>query len=149
MGDAGALKRKLRAARSAAGIESDQDLALRAGVHLQTLQNWMYGKTTPRPSELHKVARVLGVPLDALMAAYEGRDPEPPALHESIRELVDAIGGLVDEIRKGREADQSRQRDEIATAVREAVEPLWQVVRAAAPQRGERSPGSATRGEHG
>lgn len=85
------LKRALRAARSNAGIKSDQELALLSGVHLQTLQNWMYGKTTPRPSELSKVAATLDVPFADLMAIYEGRNPEPPPLQDAIRDLVVAI----------------------------------------------------------
>lgn len=85
------LKRAIRAARSNAGINSDQELALQAGVHLQTLQNWMYGKTTPRPSEFSKVAQTLGVPMADFMAIYEGRDPEPPPLQDAIRELVDEL----------------------------------------------------------
>lgn len=85
------LKRAIRAARQKQGIESDQQLALAAGVHLQTLQNWMYGKTTPRPHELSKVAAVLDVPLADLMAVYEGRDPEPPPLQDAIRELVEEM----------------------------------------------------------
>jgi transcriptional regulator with XRE-family HTH domain len=85
------LKRAIRAARSNAGIRSDQELALRSGVHLQTLQNWMYGKTTPRPSELSKVAATLDVPFADLMAIYEGRDPEPPPLQDAIRELVEEM----------------------------------------------------------
>ena len=82
------LKRAIRAARNKAGIPSDQELALRSGVHLQTLQNWMYGNTTPRPSELSKVARVLKVPMADLMAIYEGRQVEPPPVQDAIRELV-------------------------------------------------------------
>ena len=85
------LKRTIRAARSRAGIKSDQELALEAGVHLQTLQNWMYGKTTPRPSELSKVAQALNVPMADLMAIYEGRDPEPAPLQDAIRELVEEL----------------------------------------------------------
>lgn len=82
------LKRAIRTARSQMGIKSDQELALMSGVHLQTLQNWMYGKTTPRPSELSKVAHVLDIPMADLMAVYEGREIQPPPLHEAIRELV-------------------------------------------------------------
>ena len=82
------LKKAIRAARNMAGIASDQELALQSGVHLQTLQNWMYGNTTPRPSELSKVAKVLGVPMDDLMAVYEGRQVQPPPLQDAIRELV-------------------------------------------------------------
>lgn len=85
------LKRAIRVARSQAGIRSDQELALRSRVHLQTIQNWMYGKTTPRPSELSKVAAALGVSMADLMAVYEGREPEPQPLHEAIRELVEEM----------------------------------------------------------
>jgi transcriptional regulator with XRE-family HTH domain len=100
------LKRALRAARSQAGYESDNALALAAGVHLQTLQNWMYGKTTPRPSELSKVAKVLDKPLDYFMAIYEGRQPEEQPLHETVRELTDAVRELVAEMREERERGQ-------------------------------------------
>ena len=100
------FKRALRAARHQAGFESDQSLALASGVHLQTLQNWMYGKTTPRPSELSKVARVLDRPLDYFMAIYEGREPEAQPLHEAVADLTRAIGQLVAEIREDRERGQ-------------------------------------------
>ena len=97
------LKRAIRSARNIAGISSDQELALRSGVHLQTLQNWMYGNTTPRPSELSKVARALDVPMDDLMAVYEGRQVQPPPLQDALRELVA-------EMREDRrEARESRQ----------------------------------------
>lgn len=85
------LKRAIRAGRSNMGINSDQELAIRSGVHLQTIQNWMYGKTTPRPHELSKVALALEIPLADLMAVYEGRPITPPPLHESIRELITEI----------------------------------------------------------
>lgn len=101
-----ALKRALRAARSQAGYESDSSLALSAGVHLQTLQNWMYGKTTPRPSELSKVARALDRPVDYFMAIYEDREAEPPPLHVAIGTLTDAIRDLVVEMREERERGQ-------------------------------------------
>ena len=99
-GDHEALKRTLKAARSQAGINSDRALAERSGVHLQTLQNWMGGKTTPRPAELHKVALALGLRLDDLMAAYEGRDPEPQPLQDAIRDLVAQIAEQTDAIRE-------------------------------------------------
>ena len=85
------LKRAIRAARNRADMKSDQELALRAGVHLHTIQNWMYGKTVPRPSELAKVAQALDMSMADLMAVYEGRDPEPPSLQDAIRELAGAI----------------------------------------------------------
>lgn len=100
------LKRALRAARSQKGYESDQSLALASGVHLQTLQNWMYGKTTPRPHELSKVARTLDVPLDHFMAIYEGREPQAQPLEEAVADLTAAIRELVAEIREERERGQ-------------------------------------------
>jgi len=106
------LKRAIRAARSNAGIKSDQELALRSGVHLQTLQNWMYGKTTPRPSELSKVAATLDVPFADLMAVYEGREIEPPPLQDAIRELVE-------EMREDR-----RERHEAHTAMLQMLQSL-------------------------
>ena len=103
MGQHEALKRTIRAARSNANIKSDQELALRSGVHLQTIQNWMYGKTTPRPSELAKVAQALDMSMADLMAVYEGRDPQPQPLQDAVRELTDAVRELVDEMREERE----------------------------------------------
>lgn len=111
-----ALKRELRAARSQAGYESDQALAIAASVHLQTLQNWMSGKTTPRPSELSKVARTLGKPLDHFMAAYEGRDPEPQPLQDVVRDLVVKVEALVTEM----QTDRERGQDAAAAMLRAA-----------------------------
>jgi hypothetical protein len=64
----------------------------------------MYGKTTPRPSELSKVAYVLSTPLADLMAIYEGYDPQPPPLQDAIRELVAVLHPLVDQATDGVEA---------------------------------------------
>lgn len=97
-----ALKKGLRAARAAAGYDSDIALSLAAGVHLQTIQNWMYGKTTPRAHEMSKVAKVLDKPTDYFMALYEDRDPEPPPLLEQLGELVTVVRELVDEMRQER-----------------------------------------------
>lgn len=88
-----ALKVAIRSAREARGIRSDAELAKRSGVHLQTLQNWMYGKTTPRGHELRKVAMALDVSYDGLMALYEGRQPSVP-LEEAVLELAAAIREL-------------------------------------------------------
>lgn len=123
VGDYEALKRAIRAARGQAGIESDTALALRSGVHLQTLQNWMYGKTTPRPSELHKVARLLDLRLDDLMAVYEGRDPEPKPLQDAIRELIDQLGEQTKAITELAEALRAGEGPEppIVERAREAV----------------------------
>lgn len=89
MHDSGqSLKSAIHVARARASIPSDMQLALRAGIHYDTLMNWYGGRTVPRPAELLKVASVLDVSLADLMGAYEGRPSEPPPLHESIRELV-------------------------------------------------------------
>lgn len=101
------LKRAIRTARSNANIKSDQALALRAGVHLQTIQNWMYGKTTPRPSELAKVAQALGLSMADLMAVYEGRDPEPQPLQDAVRDLTGAVRELVSEMKHDHERDEA------------------------------------------
>jgi transcriptional regulator with XRE-family HTH domain len=97
-----ALKRALRAARNQAGYEADASLALAAGVHLQTIQNWMYGKTTPRPSELSKVARVLDKPMDYFMAIYEDRAPESAPLEEVVADLTEAVRALIVELQEDR-----------------------------------------------
>lgn len=92
--DAGArLKEAIHVARIRAGITSDTQLSLRAGVHYDTLQNWYSGRTMPRAAALRMVADALGVRYSDLQDAYDGRDPEPPT-------LVDAIQELVAEIRK-------------------------------------------------
>jgi hypothetical protein len=90
-----ALKQAIHIARARASISSDMQLALRAGVHYDTLMNWYAERTAPRGHELSKVAAVLDVPLADLLAAWEGRAPDPPELHESIRELVAELRELV------------------------------------------------------
>ena len=115
-----ALKRAIRSARSEAGIRSDQELALKAGVHIQTIQNWMYGKTTPRPSELEKVAQALDMSMADLMAIYEGRDPAPPALQDVMRELTDEIHQLVVEMREDR-GHLTRRVEDSAKAFEDTV----------------------------
>jgi len=89
------LKRAIHVARERAGIPSDVQLAITAGVSYDTLMNWYGGRTQPRPNELKKVADAAGTTLINLMDAYEGRDPEPPT-------LVDAILQLVEEMRADR-----------------------------------------------
>lgn len=91
----GRLKQAIHVARARANIAYDTELALRSGVSYDTLMNWYGGKTVPRGAELRKVAHVLGVAYADLMAAYEGRDPEPPPLTDAIRELVASVEELV------------------------------------------------------
>lgn len=83
-----ALKRAIHAARGAAGITSDVELALRARVSYDTLMNWYSDRTTPRPSAIRQVATALGIPYDTLLAAYEGRPSAPEPLQDAIRELI-------------------------------------------------------------
>lgn len=102
-GDHEGLTRALRAARNERGFSSDQELALAAGVHLQTLQNWMYGKTVPRSSQLLRVAQVLEKPMDYFSAIYERREPVEQPLHEVVADLTGVLRELVAEMREDRE----------------------------------------------
>jgi len=95
VGGGAALKRAVHVARARAGITSDTQLAVQAGVHYDTLMNWYGDRTVPRPAELKKVADALGASYGDFMAVYEGRDPEPTP-------LVDAIAELINEIRAER-----------------------------------------------
>ncbi len=90
-GGGAALKRAIHVGRARSGITSDTALAIRAGVHYDTLMNWYSGRTTPRPAELAKVARVLDVSLNDLLSAYEGRPLDPPPVQDAIRELVEEL----------------------------------------------------------
>ena len=103
------LKVAIHVARARTDITSDMELSRRAGVSYDTLMNWFGDKTTPRPHEVSKVGRVLGVPLANLMAAWEGRPVEPPPLQDAIRELVE-------EMRRDR-----AQRHEATIALLEAL----------------------------
>jgi transcriptional regulator with XRE-family HTH domain len=112
-----ALKRALRAARNESGYESDIALALASDVHLQTIQNWMSGKTTPRPAELSKVARAVDKPMDHFMAIYEDREPQEQPLHEAVADLTATL-------KEGRDVDSlataiERQADSLDTLASE------------------------------
>jgi transcriptional regulator with XRE-family HTH domain len=86
-----ALKQAIHVARARAGITSDMELSRRADVSYDTFMNWYGDKTLPRGHEIKKVADALGVPYGDLMAAYEGRDLEPPPLQDAIRELIEEM----------------------------------------------------------
>lgn len=103
------LKEAIHVARVRAGITSDTQLALRSGVHYDTLQNWYSGRTMPRAAALRMVADALGVKYSDLQDAYDGRDPEPPT-------LVQAIESLISELREGR-AEQRAETKAILTAL--------------------------------
>lgn len=111
-GGGAALKRAIHVARARTDYTSDSALALGAGVSYDTLMNWWADRTTPRPHEVRKVAAALGVPYADLMAAYEGRAPDPPPVQDAIRELVDELRALVSEMRLSR-----AQQDEATLAL--------------------------------
>jgi transcriptional regulator with XRE-family HTH domain len=111
-----ALKQAIHVARARAGVTSDMQLALRAHVSYDTLMNWFSGRTVPRPHELKKVADSLGASYGDLMAAYEGRDPEPQPLQDAVRDLTAAVRALIVEIREERE-----RGEDAATAMLRAV----------------------------
>src|SRR5678815_5167718 len=90
-----ALKQAIHVARARTDMTSDMELARRAHVYYDTLMNWYGDKTVPRPHEVKKVADVLGVSYSDLIAAWEGREAEPPALVDAIAELVVEIRELV------------------------------------------------------
>lgn len=85
------LRQAIHVARARAEITSDMQLAHLAGISYDTLMNWYSGRTVPRPAEVKKVAEVLEVPYSDLLAAYEGRDPEPQPLADAIRDLVEEL----------------------------------------------------------
>lgn len=90
-----ALRQAIHVARARAGMTTDTEVALAAGVSYDTLMNWYGDKTTPRPGEVRRVAIALGARFADLMAAYDGTDPEPVPLQDAIRELIE-------EMREGR-----------------------------------------------
>jgi transcriptional regulator with XRE-family HTH domain len=101
-----ALKHAIHVARARAGVTSDMQLALRAHVSYDTLMNWFSSRTVPRPHELKKVADSIGTSYGDLMAAYEGRDPEPQPLQDAVSDLTAAVRALIVEIREERDRGQ-------------------------------------------
>lgn len=82
------LRHAIHEARAAAGIDSDNQLALRANVHYDTLMNWYRGATVPRPSSVRQIADVLGVSYGDLLAAYDGREPAAVPLEQAVADLI-------------------------------------------------------------
>lgn len=91
------LAKVLRVAMAQAGIETWTQLALVANISPTTVDNWIYGRTTPRAHHLNKVALVLRpyTSAGALERAYQGLPPEEVPLHEQIKELVAWLSVLV------------------------------------------------------
>lgn len=134
-----ALKRAVHAAREQVGITSDTELAVKAGVHYDTLMNWFSGRTTPRPAELKKIADVIGLRLVDLMDVWEGRDPRPPSLEQAIGELVDEIRALLYEHRLSR-----AQQEESTAAILRALGALARGAPAPSGTPAETGPGAAS-----
>jgi len=107
----------LRVAMAQAGIETWTALGLASGVSPTTIDNWIYGVTTPRAHHLAKVARRLHPYTSAgdLERAYEGLPPEEPPLVDVLRELAPDLHELVVLLRA--QADQA-----VLAAVRTALE---------------------------
>lgn len=115
-GGGAALKRAIHVARARTDFTSDMALARAAHVSYDTLMNWFSDKTTPRPFEVRKVAVALGVSMSDLLAAWEGRDPEPPPVQHAIRDLIGEMRAFVSESRMAR-----AQQDEATMALLRAV----------------------------
>jgi len=63
---------QLRAARERAGL-SQQELADKAGISIDSIQNWEQERTRPRLPALGKLAQTLGVSLDVLIMGGEDK----------------------------------------------------------------------------
>jgi transcriptional regulator with XRE-family HTH domain len=67
---------QLRTLREAAGL-SQPALAERAGISVDSIQNWEQGRTRPRLEALGKLARALGATVDALLATDDKAADNP------------------------------------------------------------------------
>jgi len=111
------LAKVLRIAMAQAGIETWFQLGQASGVSPTTIDNWIYGVTTPRPHYLSKVAKRLHPFTSAadLERAYMGLPPEEPPLIEVLHQLAPDLHELVVLLRA--QADQA-----VLSAVRTALE---------------------------
>jgi transcriptional regulator with XRE-family HTH domain len=111
------LKRVLRVAMSEKGIDGWEDLGLGAGVSPTTIENWIYGRTTPQAKQIRMVADFLRpyTSAAALEAAIEGVAPPEPPIIDVLRDLAPDLHELVILLRA--QADQ-----ELLQAVRDYLE---------------------------
>ena len=100
-----------------AGIETWTSLGLESGVSPTTVDNWIYGVTTPRAHHLAKVARRLypHTSASALERAYAGLPPEEPPIIEVLRGIAPDLHELVVLLRA--QADEA-----VVAALRTALE---------------------------
>src|SRR5262249_26327296 len=68
----------LQITRKEAGLSQSQ-LAAKAGVPLDSLRNWEQDRVLPRIDAAARLARALGVSLDALAPGEAGEQPAAPA----------------------------------------------------------------------
>lgn len=110
------LAKVLRVAMAQAGIETWTMLGLESGVSPTTIDNWIYGVTTPRAHHLAKVAKRLAPHVSGgdLERAYLGLEPEEPPLIEVLREMAPDLHELVVLLRA--QADEA-----VLSAVRTAL----------------------------
>lgn len=82
-----AFKDTLAALRNRAGM-SQVDLALKAGIRIDTLRRWEQGRNLPRIDDAYKLAQALGVDMDELILGKDmeaaaggepGQEPKPKA----------------------------------------------------------------------
>lgn len=111
------LAKVLRVAMAQAGIETWYQLGDQSDVSPTTIDNWIYGVTTPRAHHLAEVARRLAPHVSAgdLERAYLGLEPEEPPLIEVLKEMAPDLHELVILLRA--QADEA-----VLSAVRTALE---------------------------
>ena len=111
------LARVLRVAMAQAGIETWYQLGDQSDVSPTTIDNWIYGVTTPRAHHLAKVAKRLSPHISAgdLERAYQGLEPEEPPLIEVLREMAPDLHELVVLLR-------AQANEAVVSALRTALE---------------------------
>lgn len=101
---------RLTLAREAQAM-SQEELARRLGIRLQTLQNWEADRSEPRANRLQMLAGVLGVSMIWLLT---GEGEGGPSLRERDRKSISAeLSGLLGEIRDLRIAN-AKANDRLA-----------------------------------
>lgn len=110
------LSKVLRVAMAQAGISSWAELGTESDVSPSTIDNWVYGLTTPRSAALGKVAKRLYPYTSAaeLERAWFGLPPLEPPILDVLKELVPELRELVTVLRAQADA-------EILQAVRETL----------------------------